>query len=140
MRHTNAGYIEIKDGSTWRIFDAENWGRNHQKLLCQHLGFEEDDDFLRTNIASGQNVATGDLMFYNKTQSGGGGTSCCADLQRSTTTSKTSVPNARCKYSLYIDGGCTHFTRHHIRRLYGNNPQLSKVHNLALIPMNLSIM
>ena len=97
MEYRNAGKIEIKDGSSWRLLDVENWDRNYQKLLCQHLGFEEDDDFLRTNVVSGQKIATGDLMFYNKTQSDGDRTSCCADLQRSTTTSTTLIPNARCK-------------------------------------------
>ena len=100
LQYRNAGYIEIKDASSWRVFNVENWDRNYQELLCQHLGFEEDDDFLLTNITSGKMIATGDLMFYNETQSGGGGASCCVDLQRSATTSKTSVPNARCKYKL----------------------------------------
>ena len=100
MQYGNAGYIEIKDGSSWRIVDVEMWDRSHQKLLCHRLGFEEEYDFLRTNIASGQKIATGDLIFYNETRSGGGGASFCVDLQRSTTSSKTSVPNARCKYKL----------------------------------------
>ena len=47
-------------------------------------------------------IATGDLICY-KTQSGG--RSCCAYLQRNTTSSGTSIPNARCKYSLQINGG-----------------------------------
>ena len=46
-------------------------------------------------------IATGDLICY-KTQSGG--RSCCAYLQRNTS-SGTSIPNARCKYSIQINGG-----------------------------------
>ena len=100
LEYGNVGKIEIEDGSTWRSVDVENWDRNHQKLLCQHLGFEEDDDFRHKSINRGQKIATGNLICY-KPQSGGGGTSCCAYLQRSTTTSKTAIPNARCKYGLY---------------------------------------
>ena len=100
LEYRSAGYIEIKDASTWRIVDVENWDRNHQKLLCQHLGFGEDDGLQSKNINSGRNIATGELICY-KTQSGGDGTSCCAYLQRSTTTSTTPIPNARCKYRLY---------------------------------------
>ena len=99
MEYRNAGYIEIKDGSNWRIVNVENWDPNHQKLLCQYLGFVEDNNFLRTNITSGQHIATGNLICY-QTQSGGSETSCCAYLQRSTTTSATSIPNASCKYKL----------------------------------------
>ena len=101
LQYRNAGKIEIEDGSAWRSVDVENWDRNHQKLLCQHLGFQEDDDFRHKSIKNGTKIATGDLICY-KTQSGGGGTSCCAYLERSTTTSKTSIPNARCKYKLQI--------------------------------------
>ena len=101
LEYGNTGKIEIEDGSTWKGVDVENWDRKHQKLLCQHLGFEEDDDFRNQSINSGQNITTGDLICY-KTQSGGGGTSCCAYLQRSTTTSTILIPNARCKYRIHI--------------------------------------
>ena len=101
LQYRNAGKIEIEDGSTWRSVDVENWDQSHQKLLCQHLGFEEDNDFRHTFMSKGQTIATGDLICY-KTQSGGDGTSCCAYLERSTTTtSTTSIPDARCKYRLY---------------------------------------
>ena len=102
MEYGSFGKIEIEDGSTWRSVDVENWDRNHQKLLCQHLGFEEDDDFRNKSIDSDQKIATGDLICY-QTQSGRDGTSCCAYLERSTTTSTTLISNARCKYIKAID-------------------------------------
>ena len=103
MEYTNTGSIEIKDGSTWKRVDEENWDPNHQKALCEHLGFEEGIHTQYININSGEMIATGDLICYKTSQSGG--RSCCAYLQRTTTSSVTTIPIARCKYSLQINGG-----------------------------------
>lgn len=102
LENGNEGGIEIKDGSTWRRVDEENWDWNHQKLLCEHLGFDEEKDIRYKHINRGEIIATGDLICY-KTQSGG--TSCCAYLQRSKSSSTTYIPNLRCKYSLKIKRG-----------------------------------
>ena len=94
----NAGYIEIKDGSIWRYVLEENWDKNCQKMLCQHLGFE-DTGVIRTARLDGiRYIATGDLICY-KTRSSE--TSCCVYLQPSrtnTTSIKIPWPSVRCKY------------------------------------------
>ncbi|CAB4004623.1 Receptor-type tyrosine- phosphatase F [Paramuricea clavata] len=90
------GFIEIKDGSTWRKVDEENWDIIRHKMLCRHLGFSETDDHNigTRNVGSGENIATGDLICYNTQPNG---TSCCVNLQRNTTTSIVNLPYAICK-------------------------------------------
>ena len=59
----NKGFIEVKDGSTWRKVNEERWDENRQKMLCQHLKFNETDEnnIITKNIGSGSEIATGDL-------------------------------------------------------------------------------
>lgn len=89
------GYIEIHDdGLNWRKVDVDNWDRNRQNLLCQHLGFNEDANITRKNTNS-RDIATGDLICYHTQPSG---TSCCAYLHPSTTSSRISIPSVNCKF------------------------------------------
>jgi hypothetical protein len=39
-RYPYRGYVQIKDGSVWRYLINQNWDKNKQKKLCQHLGFK----------------------------------------------------------------------------------------------------
>ena len=96
LTNRNAAFIEINDGSTWRRVVEENWDQNRQKMLCQHLGFEEiNGNKIETRrLGSGQQIASGDLICYN-TQSSG--TSCCAHLEPSTSTTSIRIPYVRCK-------------------------------------------
>ena len=99
LSHRSSGYIEIKDGSKWRYVVEENWDKNRQKMLCQHLGFEEtasnDIATAYRRSTTGLHFATGDLICYNTRSSE---TSCCVHLQPSTTTASITLPNAKCKY------------------------------------------
>ena len=98
LTNQNEGYIEIKDGSIWRKVVEENWNKKRQKWLCQHLGFEEiDSNVIQTGqLGSGRQIATGDLICYDTTQSSG--ISCCVNLKPSISTSSTRIPYMRCKY------------------------------------------
>ncbi len=97
LAYRNSGYIEIKYGLIWRYVVEENWDKNRQKMMCQHLGFEEtaSNSIDTRQLGSGRHIATGDLICYN-TQSSE--TSCCVHLQPSTTTSSITFPYVRCKY------------------------------------------
>lgn len=92
------GFIEIKDGLTWRKVVEENWDKNRQKLLCQHLRLHEtaENNISTRNIGSGQNIATGDLICHNTQPNE---TSCCIHLEPSTTISRVTLPYATCKYA-----------------------------------------
>ena len=92
----NEGFIEIKDGPTWRKVNEENWDEDRQTMLCQHLGFEENTNTSIDNgsIASGQNITTGHLMCY-KTQRNSE-ISCCIYLEPFTTTPVTTIPYVTC--------------------------------------------
>ncbi len=95
---TNKGYLQIKDGSTWRYVVEENWDLNRERMLCLHLGFYETDASATatgTFTRAGYKIATGDLICYNTQTSG---TSCCVHLQPSTTKEIVrKMPYARCK-------------------------------------------
>lgn len=95
LNGTHKGYIEINDGSTWRTVDEKKWDQNRQKLLCKHLGFDESsEDKINGSTRSIEKIATGDFVCYNTQPSG---TSCCAYLQPSTTTTTSSIPYVNCK-------------------------------------------
>jgi hypothetical protein len=95
----NEGFIEIKDGLIWRTVKEEHWDKNRQKMLCQHLGFNETD----TNdispdyrITTGRNITTGSLICYNNTRPRE--TSCCIhNLVPSTSTSNSKMTWAKCE-------------------------------------------
>ena len=91
----NKGFIEVKDGSTWRKVNEERWDENRQKMLCQHLKFNETDEnnIITKNIGSGNEIATGDLICYGTQPSG---KSCCIHLEPSISTSSTTVPYVTC--------------------------------------------
>jgi hypothetical protein len=99
-RWPNEGFIEIKD-SIWRTVKEENWDKNHQKMLCQHLGFKETDaNAIRfIKIGCEQDIATGNLICY-KTQPSG--TSCCIRLVPSKTKSDVDMPYVKCEYGLRV--------------------------------------
>ena len=65
-------------------------------MLCQYLGFEENttNNIGTNSIASGQQIATGDLICY-KTQPSSE-ISCCVYLEPSTTSSRTTIPYVTC--------------------------------------------
>ncbi|CAB3995581.1 receptor-type tyrosine- phosphatase epsilon-like isoform X1 [Paramuricea clavata] len=89
------GYIQIKDGSTWRYVKEDNWDKNRQTMLCQHLGFDETvkNDIIYRQSPSGVKMATGDLICYN-TQSSA--TSCCIQLEPSIANSQVDMPYVEC--------------------------------------------
>ena len=93
----NTGFLYIYDGSTWRRVVEENWDKNRQKMLCQHLGFEETDDnkIVIRQLGGGYNIATGDFICYNTILSSG--TSCCIHLQPSVSSPNTTIPYVQCK-------------------------------------------
>ena len=95
------GNLLIKDGSTWRYVNEENWDINREKMLCRHLGFKETDakDPKIIWFGSGYKIANGDLIFYNTQPSG---TSCCVHLVPSIASSNVPIPYARCEYDISI--------------------------------------
>ncbi|CAB4024817.1 retinoschisin-like isoform X2 [Paramuricea clavata] len=97
LSRRNTGFIEIRNGSTWRRVVEENWDKNRQKMLCQHLGFEEtaDNKIVTKQLGSGQNIATGDFVCYNTIQPSG--TSCCIHLEPSTSPPSTKITDVQCK-------------------------------------------
>ena len=106
MSYQNEGYIEIKDGSIWRKVVEETWNKIRQKMLCQHLGFQEtvDNSIEKRSLRNSQNIATGDLICYATTQPSG--TSCCVhELQPSASTSSFRIPHVKCKYGLKCIAG-----------------------------------
>ena len=93
----NQGYVQIRDGLTWQYVKEENWDRNREKMLCQHLGFHEtnEDTVTTGHVNSGCNILTGDLICYNTQPSK---TSCCVFLKPSTTNKTVDgISYARCK-------------------------------------------
>ena len=95
------GFIEIKDGSIWRKVDELMWDKDLQKMLCQQLGFSEADknDIVRKEVASGQEIASGHLV-YNNTQPSG--SPCCVYLEPSTTSSIVNLPYVTCEYMFHF--------------------------------------
>jgi hypothetical protein len=100
LLNLNTGFIIIHDGRTWRRVVVENWDKNRQKMLCQHLGFEEtaDNKIVTELLGKNQDIATGDLICYNTMQPSG--TSCCIHLQPSKSPSQkptSQIPLVQCK-------------------------------------------
>jgi hypothetical protein len=92
----NEGFIEIKDGPTWRKVDEENWDKDRQKMLCQHLGFGENTNTSigNSSTTSREQIARGHLICYEAhpyTE-----ISCCIYLEPLTTTSETTIPYVTC--------------------------------------------
>ncbi|XP_028402580.1 receptor-type tyrosine-protein phosphatase delta-like isoform X10 [Dendronephthya gigantea] len=92
----NEGFIEVKNDTTWRKVIEENWDKDRQKMLCEHLGFGETsaNTIRNMEITANEEIASGDLVCYN---TGSGGTSCCVHLVPSTTTAKVDTTYAECK-------------------------------------------
>ncbi|XP_028399361.1 uncharacterized protein LOC114522811 [Dendronephthya gigantea] len=59
------GFIEIKDGSTWRKVKEEIWDIIRENSLCQHLGFNGTlGNVAKTRrIKKGQEIASGNLCY-----------------------------------------------------------------------------
>jgi hypothetical protein len=95
----NVGFIQIQHDASWRNVTVENWDKNRQEMLCQHLGFDETDANDISNHRSNveRDIATGDLICYN-TQ--GIGTSCCVHLQMSAIEYNVDLPYVKCEYFL----------------------------------------
>ena len=89
----------MKNDTTWRKVNEENWDRDRQKMLCKHLGFSETSANAIRNMEIGSNekIVTGDLACYN---TGSSETSCCVHLVPSITTSKVNIPYTECEYIL----------------------------------------
>ena len=69
-------------------------------MLCQHLGFNETDDFRSDWFGSRPDIATGDLICYNTQASG---TSCCTHLVPSRPTNNlVRITHVRCEYDLRV--------------------------------------
>ncbi|XP_028402428.1 receptor-type tyrosine-protein phosphatase S-like [Dendronephthya gigantea] len=92
----NEGFIEVKNDTTWRKVIEENWDKDRQKMLCEHLGFRETsaNPIRNMEIAANEEIASGDLVCYN---TGLSGTSCCVYLVPSTTNSSVNIPYVECK-------------------------------------------
>ena len=100
----NKGYIEVKNGSTWRIVDEKRWDKNRQKMLCQHLRFNETEknDIFHKSIGSGKEIASGDLICYSTQPNG---TSCCIYLEPSMSSKSIDVPHVTCGMLLVMNKG-----------------------------------
>ena len=99
LKNQSEGYIEIKNGSTWSKVVEENWDKEREKMLCQHLGFKKingNNSIETRQLGSGKQIVTGDLICYNAQSSG---TSCCVHLKPSISTTSTMIPHVRCKPS-----------------------------------------
>ncbi|XP_028402587.1 phosphatidylinositol phosphatase PTPRQ-like [Dendronephthya gigantea] len=93
----NEGFIEVKNNDRrWRKVIEENWDKNRQKMLCEHLGFNETgaNTIRNMEIAANEEIASGDLVCYNR---GSNGTSCCVHLVPFTTTSNVNISYVKCK-------------------------------------------
>ncbi|CAB4004016.1 receptor-type tyrosine- phosphatase epsilon-like, partial [Paramuricea clavata] len=90
------GYIQIKDGSTWKYVKEENWDKTRQKMLCHHLGFSETNAnvIFIGRFRQRHNIATGNLICYNTQPNG---TFCYIHPVPSTITSNVDMPYAKCK-------------------------------------------
>lgn len=93
LQYRAAGYIEIHDGLIWRKVRVDNWDRDRQYSLCQHLGFGRNTQFGYTRTNNRDKTAEGDLICYNTHLSG---TSCCAYLQP--TSPGIFIPHVYCKF------------------------------------------
>jgi hypothetical protein len=99
--YPDRGYVQIKDGSTWRYVSDRKWDKNHQHLLCEQLGFTPESGSVRSGLVPpGVKVAFGDLICYkgNTNRS-----SCCVNLYPAIATEREMVPYAECKDRSIID-------------------------------------
>jgi len=98
-RYPYSGYVQIKNGSTWRYFVNKTWGKNNQKMLCQHLGFKSTkSDVIFGRCPKGITSASGDLI-CNITNANR--TSCNFHLETFIATGLERVPYVRCKCRCY---------------------------------------
>ncbi|XP_028413353.1 uncharacterized protein LOC114536224 [Dendronephthya gigantea] len=97
-KSANEGFLEVQNGRTWRKVNEENWDKNHQRMLCKHLGFGETgvNAVKKVEIGANEKIGTGDLVCYSNTRSSE--TSCCAHLVPSTTTSNMNISYVECKF------------------------------------------
>ena len=94
-RYPYRGYVQIKDGSTWRFFVNKTWDKNDQKMLCRHLGFNSTkSDVIFGRCPRGIRIASGDLRCYitNSNRS-----SCKFQLETFIAAGLERVPYVRCK-------------------------------------------
>lgn len=101
LTHSYQGYIEIHNGSKWRLVKERNWDTNREKMLCQHLGFRGTDkdhtgnkEFAKKNYRL---FLTGDLMCYNQESNR---KSCCVNLVPVKITPPVQLPYVRCEYMI----------------------------------------
>jgi hypothetical protein len=89
--------VQIKDGHLWRSVVKNNWDKNREKILCQHLGFTSTEKSVRSGKPKKEAlIANGDLECYNTNSNGI--TACCVHLQPSIATGKESSPYPECEY------------------------------------------
>ncbi|XP_028416881.1 uncharacterized protein LOC114541103 isoform X2 [Dendronephthya gigantea] len=90
------GFIEIKDGSSWRKVDHENWDAHSQEAFCQYLGFKGSNNSAKDtrNVGVGENIATGDFLCHDQKPNQ---ITCCIHLEPATTTANVALPYASCK-------------------------------------------
>ena len=70
LTNQNSGYIEIKDGSTWKKVDEENWKREHQKLMCEHLRFEVTEGKIEIRQLRSEQQDESGVLIYNTQPTG----------------------------------------------------------------------
>ena len=100
------GFIQIKDGSTWRYVKEENWDKKRQKMLCQYLGFsgsEIKEIASPSRLSSGNNIATGHLICYKPRSKEA---SCCVHLTPYKNENIVWIPYAKCECTFMIDKCC----------------------------------
>ncbi|XP_028402426.1 uncharacterized protein LOC114525362 [Dendronephthya gigantea] len=88
----NEGFVEIKDGSTWRKVKEEIWDITLEKSLCQHFGFDGTvGNVAKTKeISTGQEIVIGDLCYDAPLNNS-------VHLYPSTTTSAVDAPYLTCE-------------------------------------------
>jgi hypothetical protein len=89
--------VQIKDGNLWRFVIKDNWDKNREKILCQHLGFTSTGNSVRSgNLSKEALIANGDLECYNTNANGI--TACCVHLEPSIATGIERSPYPECEY------------------------------------------
>jgi hypothetical protein len=97
-RYPYRGYVQVKNGSTWRYVIDKNWNKNRQKMLCRNLGFKKSLDKVHSGrCPKGTKIASGDFICHNTKENQ---PPCRAHLHHSIATGQESIPYAQCK--------CTH--------------------------------
>lgn len=95
LTYGNKGNIQVKDGSRWRFVKGKNMDKTGQKMLCEHLGFDDSDTAVGSSYLRKRcNVATGDFICY-KTESRR--ISCCVHLKPHINEERISIPYVACK-------------------------------------------